>query len=83
MRTLFLVENTLRTLDPQLDLMGALTRKAPEIAELLDGARRPTRPIAVRLARAARQLPQIAFRRCRYGGRKQRLRFYRVNTIAG
>ena len=27
MRTLFLVENTLRTLDPQLDLMGALTRK--------------------------------------------------------
>jgi ubiquinone biosynthesis protein len=60
MRTLFLVENTLRTLDPQLDLMGALTRKAPEIAELLDGARRPKRPIAVRVARAARQLPQIA-----------------------
>ena len=30
-----------------------------------------------------RQLPQIAFRRCRYGGRKQRLRFYLVNTIAG
>ena len=30
-----------------------------------------------------RQLPQVAFRWCRYGGRKQRLRFYRVNTITG
>ena len=59
MRTLFLVENTLRTLDPQLDLLGALTRRAPEIAELLDRARRPGRPIAVRLARAARQLPEL------------------------
>ena len=60
MRTLFLVENTLRALDPQLDLLGTLTRRAPEIAQVLDRARRPERPIAVRLARAARQLPELA-----------------------
>lgn len=60
MRTLFLVENTLRALDPKLDLLGALTRRAPEIAEVLDRARRPGRPIAMRLSRAARQLPDLA-----------------------
>lgn len=60
MRTLFLVENTLRALDPALDLLGTLTRRAPEIVQVIDRARRPGRPIAVRLARAARQLPELA-----------------------
>lgn len=60
MRTLFLVENTLRALDPELDLLGTLTRRAPEIAQALEYAGRPGRPIAVRLARAARQLPELA-----------------------
>lgn len=60
MRTLFLVENTLRALDPGLDLLGTLTRRVPEIAQVLDRARRSGRPIAARLARAARQLPELA-----------------------
>jgi ubiquinone biosynthesis protein len=60
MRTLFLVENTLRALDPKLDLLGALTSRAPDIARVIDASRPAGRPIALRLARTARQLPQLA-----------------------
>jgi len=60
-RTLFLVENTLRALDPDLDLLGTLSAQAAEIAEIADASRPGgNRPLAMRLARTARQLPQIA-----------------------
>lgn len=60
-RTLFLVENTLRALDPDLDLLGTLSAQAAAIADIAE-ASRPSgnRPLAMRLARTARQLPQIA-----------------------
>src|SRR3546814_6028127 len=38
-RTLFLVENTLRALDPDLDLLGTLSAQAAEIAEIADASR--------------------------------------------
>ena len=60
-RTLFLVENTLRALDPDLDLMGSLSAQASDIADIADASRPGgNRPLAMRLARTARQLPQIA-----------------------
>lgn len=58
-RTLFLVENTVRALDPNLDLLGTLSARAADIADIADAS--PFgRPFAMRLARTARQLPQIA-----------------------
>lgn len=60
MRTLFLVENTLRALDPALDLLGTLTSRAADIARVIDASRPAGRPLALRLTRAARQLPQLA-----------------------
>lgn len=60
MRTLFLVENTLRALDPDLDLLAALTRKAPAIGRTLVATHRRGRPLAARLAGTARQLPELA-----------------------
>lgn len=59
MRTLFLVENTLRALDPNLDLLGGLTSRAAEIARVVDASRPAGRPLTLRLARTARQLPQL------------------------
>lgn len=59
MRTLFLVENTLRALDPDLDLLGTLTSRAAEITRVIDATRPNGRPLAHRLARTARQLPQL------------------------
>ncbi len=61
MRTLFLVENTLRALDPQFDMLGTLARRAPEIATAIDDASHTgQRPLAAQFARTARQLPQLA-----------------------
>jgi len=60
MRTLFLLENTLRALDPDLDLLGTLTARAAEIARVIDDSRPAGRPLALRLARTAHQLPQLA-----------------------
>lgn len=61
MRTLFLVENTLRALNPQLDLLEELTSRSEEMADAFEnsslGSRQ--RPIVVRLARAAKQLPDL------------------------
>jgi ubiquinone biosynthesis protein len=59
MRTLFLVENTLRALDPGLDLLGRLQARTPAIARAIAATTRG-RPLALRLARGARQLPQLA-----------------------
>lgn len=60
-RTLFLVENTLRALDPNLDLLGTLSARAAHIADIADASRPGGgRPLALQLARTARQLPQIA-----------------------
>lgn len=59
MRTLFLVESTLRALDPGLDLLGHLQARAPAILRTIAAERRG-RPLAARLARGARQLPQLA-----------------------
>ena len=59
-RTLFLVENTLRALDPDLDLLGTLSARAADIMAIVDTSRPAGRPLAMRLARTARQLPQIA-----------------------
>lgn len=60
MRTLFLVENTLRALDPGLDLLGTLSVRAADIARVIDTSRSRARPLALRVARTARQLPQLA-----------------------
>ncbi|EIM00609.1 hypothetical protein RHOFW104T7_02275 [Rhodanobacter thiooxydans] len=59
MRTLFLLENTLRTLAPDLDVLGALTARAPAIARTVN-ATRTRRQVAAQLMHAARQLPQLA-----------------------
>jgi ubiquinone biosynthesis protein len=61
MRTLFLVENTLRALDPQLDLLGELTSRREEIANALEqpGHGGSQRPVAERLARTAQQIPVL------------------------
>ena len=59
-RTLFLVENTLRTLDPDMDLLGTLSARAADVMAIVDASRPVGRPLAMRLARTARQLPQIA-----------------------
>ena len=59
-RTLFLVENTLRTLDPDMDLLGTLSARAADVMAIVDASRPAGRPLAMRLARTARQLPQIA-----------------------
>lgn len=58
MRTLFLVENTLRALDPGFDLLTRLQARAPDIARAI-AARDGARPLAARLARGARQLPLL------------------------
>lgn len=59
MRTLFLVENTLRALDPKLDLLGELARRATDVARVVDADRSGQRPMRLRLARAARRLPEL------------------------
>lgn len=61
MRTLFLVENTLRALNPQLNLLEELTSRSEQIADAFESSNlgSPQRPIAVRLARAAKQLPDL------------------------
>lgn len=58
MRTLFLVESTLRALDPGLDLLARLRASAPDVARAM-AERDGMRPLAIRLARGARQLPQL------------------------
>ena len=59
MRTLFLVENTLRALDPSLDLLGRLQARAPDVARAI-ATGMPGRSLSRRLARSARQLPRLA-----------------------
>lgn len=58
MRTLFLVESTLRALDPELDLLGHLQLHARDIARSMAGER-SLRRMGDRLARGARQLPEL------------------------
>lgn len=60
MRTLFLMENTLRALDPNFDLLGTLATRAADIARVVDASQPARRPLARRLARTAQQLPQLA-----------------------
>ena len=55
-----IIENTLRALDPDLDLLGTLSARAADIMAIVDASRPAARPLAMRLARTARQLPQIA-----------------------
>lgn len=61
MRTLFLVENTLRALDPQLDLLGELTSRREQIASALkqSGHSGSHRPVAERLAQAGQEIPVL------------------------
>lgn len=59
LRTLFLLENTLRALDPELDLLAELNTRSPRILEVMERARAPRRPLASRMASAARQLPEL------------------------
>jgi ubiquinone biosynthesis protein len=59
MRTLFLVESTLRALDPDLDLLGRLRVRAGDIARTM-AREHGLRETAARLARDARQLPELA-----------------------
>ncbi|WP_458789021.1 ABC1 kinase family protein [Dyella jiangningensis] len=60
LRALFLVESTVRSLDPDLDLLGVLRERGPEVARLIDATRMQGRPLGSRLAHTARQLPQLA-----------------------
>ncbi|MFZ5657299.1 MAG: ABC1 kinase family protein [Pseudomonadota bacterium] len=59
MRTLFLVESTLRALDPNLDLLGRLQVHVPAIARTI-ARDRSTRRLAMQLMHGARQLPELA-----------------------
>lgn len=61
MRTLFLLENTLRALDPKLDLLGELTSRRERIAGAFEQAAHGSsqRPATERLARTAQQLPAL------------------------
>ena len=59
MRTLFLLENTLRALDPELDLLATLDGRAADVARAIEASMPSRRPLAVRVARAARKLPDL------------------------
>lgn len=61
MRTLFLVENTLRALDPQLDLLGEFASRRERIENALaqPGRGGSQRPVTARLARTAQQVPAL------------------------
>lgn len=59
MRTLFLAENTLRALDPDLDLMQALGARAEHMAQTLK-QQSPGRPLHTELLRSAEALPAAA-----------------------
>jgi ubiquinone biosynthesis protein len=58
LRTLFLAENTLRALDPTLDLVSALRERRNKIQTLID-TQSSHRPWAERVARSAQQLPAL------------------------
>ncbi len=59
MRTLFLAENTLRALDPDLDLVQALSARAEQMAQTLK-LQSPGRPVHAQLLHSAEQLPALA-----------------------
>lgn len=59
MRTLFLAENTLRALDPDLDLVQALSARAEQMAQTLK-QQSPGRPVHAQLLHSAEQLPALA-----------------------
>lgn len=59
MRTLFLLENTLRALDPELDLLQALAARAERIAQTVR-QQAPGRPMHEKLLMSAEQLPTVA-----------------------
>ncbi len=58
-RTLFLAENTLRALDPDLDLVQALRARADHMVQTLK-LQSPGRPIHAQLLHSAEQLPVLA-----------------------
>lgn len=59
LRTLFLVENTLRALDPDLDLVQALGERAETMGQTLK-RQSPGRPVHTQLLHSAEQLPALA-----------------------
>jgi ubiquinone biosynthesis protein len=59
MRTLFLAENTMRGLDPDLDLVQALGARAEHMAQTLR-QQAPGRPVHLQLLKSAEQLPTVA-----------------------
>ena len=59
MRTLFLAENTLRSLDPELDLLRALGDRAERIVQTLQ-QQSTGRPLHEKLIKGAEQLPVVA-----------------------
>jgi ubiquinone biosynthesis protein len=64
MRTLFLVENTLRALDPDLDLPQALGQRAGHMAKTLQ-EQESGPPLHEQLFRSAEQLPIVAMQMLR------------------
>lgn len=64
MRTLFLAENTLRALDPDLDLMQALGVRAERMAQTLR-QQAVGRPMHEQLLKSAEQLPVVAMQMLR------------------
>jgi ubiquinone biosynthesis protein len=64
MRTLFLVENTLRALDPDLDLVQALEARAGRMTKILQ-EQSSGRPLHEKLLRSAEQLPTVALQMLR------------------
>lgn len=59
MRTLFLAEHTLRALDPELDLVKALSARAEHMAQMLE-QQLPGPSAPAQLLHAAEQLPALA-----------------------
>lgn len=63
LRALFLVENTIRALQPDFDLLGELTARRDQLAQAVDDAGQGDgrQPMVARVARAAQELPQLIF----------------------
>ena len=61
LRALFLAENTIRALQPDFDLLGALTARSGQLAQAFDEASRggARQPMVARVARAAQELPRL------------------------
>jgi ubiquinone biosynthesis protein len=61
LRALFLLENTIRALQPDFDLLGELNARRDEVAQAIAEANRAGahQPMAAKVARAAQEVPRL------------------------